>query len=196
MTQSELFVLADRALNGVVAQVRDDQWAMTMPATFFTRATDHPPTLREVLNYHAYDDAWVPDMLAGRTMDEVGRDHHRGDLLGDDPKARFAEIVDAACAAALALDDLDRTIHCSFGDFPARGYLWQVTSFRAFRTHDIARVLGLDPTLPADLVRALWDEFLPRAGEMRTLGVFREPVPVPDDAPLQDRLIALTGRQP
>jgi uncharacterized protein (TIGR03086 family) len=196
MTQQELFVLADRALNGVVAQVRDDQWAMTMPATFFTRATDHPPTLREVINYHAYDDAWVPDMLAGRTMDEVGRDRYRGDLLGDEPGTRFAEIVEAACAAALALDSLDRTVHCSFGDFPARGYLWQVTSFRAFRTHDISRVLGLDPSLPADLVRGLWDEFLPRAAEMRTIGVFREPVPVPDDAPLQDRLIALTGRQP
>jgi uncharacterized protein (TIGR03086 family) len=196
MTEPELFVLADRALNGVVAQVRDDQWTMTMPETFFTRPTDHPLTLREVIGYHAYDDAWVPDMLAGRTMDEVGRERHRGDLLGDDPKARFAEIVEAACAAALALDDLGRTVHCSFGDFPARGYLWQVTSFRAFRTHDFARLLGLDPTLPAELVRGLWDEFLPRAGEMRTIGVFREPVPVPDDAPLQDRLIALTGRQP
>jgi hypothetical protein len=31
---------------------------------------------------------------------------------------------------------------------------------------------------------------------MRQIGVFRQPVPVPDDAPLQDRLIALTGRQP
>ena len=196
MTESELFVLADRALNGVVGQVRDDQWAMEMPETFFTRAVDHRPTLREVLNYHAYDDAWVPDMLAGRTMDEAGRDRFRGDLLGEDPKARFAEIVERACDAARALDDPDRTVHCSFGDFPARGYLWQVIGFRAFRTHDIARVLGVDPTLPAELVQALWDQYLPRAEEMRRIGVFRQPVPVPDDAPLQDRLMALTGRQP
>jgi len=196
MTESELFVLADQALNGVVAQVRDDQWAMEMPDSFFTRAVDHRPTLREVLDYHAYDDAWVPDMLAGRTMYEAGPERFKGDLLGDDPKARFAEIVERASAAAQALDDLDRTVHCSFGDFTARAYLWQVTSFRAFRTHDIARVIGVDPTLPPDLVQALWDEFLPRADDMRAIGVFRQPVPVPDDAPLQDRLIALTGRQP
>jgi len=189
-------VLADRALDGVIAQVRDDQWAMEMPEGFFTRATDHRPVLREVVNYHAYDDAWVPDMLAGRTMDEVGRERFRGDLLGDDPKGSFAAIVERACAAALALEDLDRTVHCSFGDFPARGYLWQVTSFRAFRTHDLARVLGVDPTLPPDLVQGLWDEFVPRAEEMRRIGVFRQPVPVPDDAPLQDRLVALTGRRP
>jgi uncharacterized protein (TIGR03086 family) len=197
VTEPELFVLADRALNGVVARVRDDQWAMEMPESFFTRAVDHRPTLREVLDYHAYDDAWVPDMLAGRTMDEVGRERFKqGDLLEDDPKARFAEIVERACAAALALDDLDRTVHSSFGDFPARAYLWQVISFRAFRAHELARVLGLDPTLPAELVQGLWDEFLPRAEQMRQIGVFRQPAPVPDDAPLQDRLIALTGRQP
>ncbi|TMC10177.1 MAG: TIGR03086 family protein [Chloroflexi bacterium] len=196
MRQTELFVQADRALDGVVAQVRDDQWQMEMPESFFTRSVDRRPTLREILNYHAYDDAWVPDMLAGRTMDEVGRDLHRGDLLADDPRARFAEIDERACAAALAVEDLDFVVHASFGDFPARGYLWQVTSFRAFRAHELARILGLDPTLPAGLVQALWDEFLPRAEEMRGLGVFREPVPVPDDAPLQDRLIALTGRQP
>lgn len=196
MTEPELFVLADRALNRVVQQVREDQWSMEMPESFFTRAVDRRPLLIEVLEYHAYDDAWVPDMLAGRTMDEVGRDKFRGGLLAGDPKGRFAEIVESACAAAQAADDLDRTVHCSFGDFPARGYLWQVTSFRAFRTHDLARIVGVDPTLPAELVRGLWDEFLPRAGEMRGLGVFREPVPVPDDAPLQDRLIALTGRRP
>jgi hypothetical protein len=196
MRQTELFVQADRALDGVVAQVRDDQWQMEMPESFFTRSVDHRPTLREILSYHAYDDAWVPDMLAGRTMDEVGRDLYRGDLLGDDPKARFAEIVERACAAALAVEDLDFVVHASFGDFPAGGYLWQVTSFRAFRAHELARILGLDPTLPAELVQALWDEFLPRAEEMRGLGVFREPVPLPGDAPLQDRLIALTGRQP
>ena len=48
------------------------------------------PTLREIIGYHAYDDAWVPDMLAGRTMAEVGADAFKGDLLGDDPKAAFA----------------------------------------------------------------------------------------------------------
>src|SRR6516164_4131627 len=125
MEEAEVFVLADRALAEVVAQIQPGQWDMAMPPTFVRRDRDAVPALREVINYHAYDDAWVPDMLAGRTMDEVGRERHRGDLLGDDPGARFAEIVEAACAAAMALDDLDRTVHCSFGDFPARGYLWQ-----------------------------------------------------------------------
>lgn len=116
MTETEVFVLADRALNAVVAQVNDDQWAMELPPTFMTRRTDHTPTLREIINYHAYDDAWVPDMLDGRTMAEAGLDKFKGDLLGDDPKGNFATIVEKACAAASELDDLDRIVHCSFDE--------------------------------------------------------------------------------
>src|SRR5918911_2982873 len=119
MREPEVFVLADRALNRVVAQIKDEQWSMRMPPTFLTRRSDQPPTLRETINYHAYDDAWVPDMLAGRTMAEVGQDAFKGDLLGDNPKGNFAAIVDKACAAARGLDglSLDRVVHCSFGDY-------------------------------------------------------------------------------
>jgi uncharacterized protein (TIGR03086 family) len=198
MREQDVFIKADQALNRVVEQIRDDQWDMTMPADFATRAVDHPITLREVINYHAYDDAWVPDMLAGRTMDEVGIDKHKGDLLGDDPKGTFARIVAAACAAAESLSDaeLDRTVHCSFGDFSAREYFWQITTFRGLRANDIAKAIGVNPTLPADLIQGMWDQITPHAEEWRKIGVFGPAVPVPDDAPLQSRLLGLTGRKP
>ena len=78
MNEAEVFVLADRALAGVVARIRPDQWDMAMPPDFARRSADGPPpTLRSIVNYHAYDDAWVPDMLAGRTMEEAGADEVR-----------------------------------------------------------------------------------------------------------------------
>jgi uncharacterized protein (TIGR03086 family) len=194
MSEPDVFVLADQALNNVVARIKDDQWQMQMPPSFARRDTQHTPTLREIINYHAYDDAWVPDMLAGRTMDEAGKDNFAGDLLADDPKANFAAIVEKACAAARALDDLDRVVHCSFGDFAAREYLWQINSFRALRAHDIAQVIGVDPALPAELVQGVWDEISPHADEWRKYGVFPAAVPVPDTAPLLDRLLGITGR--
>jgi uncharacterized protein (TIGR03086 family) len=195
-TEPEVFVLADQALNRVVSQIKDEQWDMEMPDSFPRRQTDRRPTLHEVINYHAYDDAWVPDMLAGRTMDEVGKDKFKGDLLGDDPMKSFAAIVEKACAASRRLDDLDRTVHTSFGDFPAREYFWQTNYFRGLRANDIARVIGADPTLPDDLVEGLWEELSPIAESMRAIGVYPPAVPVPDDAPLQDRLLGLTGRRP
>ena len=196
MNEPEVFVRADETLNRVISQIRDDQWNMEMPESFAMRNRDHLPTLREIVNYHAYDDAWVPDMLAGRTMDEAGSDKFDGDLLGDDPKGSFAAIVERASAAARALDDLDRVVHLSFGDYTAREYFWQINGFRALRAHDIAQVIGTDTKLPDDLVQGVWDETSPHADEWRALGVFPAAVPVPESASLQDRLLGLTGRQP
>ena len=87
-------------------------------------------------------------------------------------------------------------MHCSFGDFSARDYLTQTTMFRGLRARDIARVIGVEPNLPDDLVQGIWDEISPHAEEWREIGVFARAVPVPDDAPLLDRLLGLTGRDP
>ncbi len=197
MREQDVFVLADQSLSRVVEQITDDQWDMVMPDEFpMSAAVDRVVTLREVIGYHAYDDAWVPDMLAGRTMAEVGEDAFRGDLLGGTPVEAFAAIVGKACAAARATSDLSHTVHCSFGDYTAQQYLWQVNGFRGLRVHDIAKVLGLDPTLPPELVEGLWEEIAPNAEEWRSYGIFGPAVAVPADASLQDRLLGITGRQP
>lgn len=196
LSEQEVFVLADQTLQNVIEQIKDDQWEMKMPEWFQKNAKQGDITLRQIIGYHAYDDAWVPDMLAGKTMDEAGKSKFDGDLLGEDPKANSAALVDKACAAAKEFDDLDRPVHCSFGDFPAQAYLWQVNSFRGLRAHDIAKVIGVDSTLPHDLVQGLWDELSPHAEEWRAIGVYGPKVEVPEDADLQDKLLGLTGRQP
>lgn len=196
MTEPEVFVLADRTLDAVIAQIGEDQWDAPVPEDFLRRRGGPTPTLRDIVNYHAYDDAWVPDTLSGATMDEAGRDKFDGDLLGEKPKAAFAAIVERACEAAEGCTDLDRTVHLSFGDFTAREYFWQINQFRALRAHDIARVIGADTTLPRALVEGVWEEISPHAEEWRAIGVFGPAVPVRDDAPLQDRLLGLTGRSP
>ena len=194
MAEPEVFELADRALARVVAQIAPDQWEIILPASFTTRVRPEPPSLRTLVNYHAYDDSWVPDMLAGLTMDEAGSDKFDGDLLGADPVASFEAIVDRACAAAAAVTDLDAVAHLSFGDYPVREYFWQINQFRALRAHDIARVIGVDAGLPDQLVQGLWDELTPHAEEWRTIGVFPAAMPVPEDAPLLDQLLGLTVR--
>jgi uncharacterized protein (TIGR03086 family) len=196
MAEPDVFQLADRALARVVAQIAPDQWEMVLPASFTTRARPEPPSLRALINYHAYDDAWVPAMLAGLTMDEAGADQFDGDLLREDPSASFDAIVDRACAAAAAVTDLDAVAHLSFGDYSVREYFWQINQFRALRAYDIAREIGVDPDLPDELVQGLWDELTPNAEEWRTIGVFPAAAPVPDDAPLLHRLLGLTGRSP
>jgi hypothetical protein len=92
--------------------------------------------------------------------------------------------------------DFDAVAHLSFGDYTVREYFWQINSFRGLRAHDIARAIGVEPGLSAELVQGIWDEVSPHAEEWRTIGVFPAAVPVPEDAPLLDRLLGLTGRDP
>jgi hypothetical protein len=96
----------------------------------------------------------------------------------------------------LSASDLDAVAHLSFGDYPVREYFWQINSFRALRAHDIAKALGLEVDVEPELIQGVWDEVSPHAEEWRTIGVFPAAVPVPEEAPLLDRLLGLTGRQP
>jgi hypothetical protein len=45
-------------------------------------------------------------------------------------------------------------------------------------------------------VQGIWDEISPHAEEWRAIGVFPAAVPVPDSAPLLNRLLGITGRPP
>lgn len=194
MSEQQVFIVAEKALAGVIDQVPDERWDEMRPSWFET-GRQGDVSLREIVNYHAYDSAWVPDVLAGRTIADVG-DAYDGDLLGADPRAGYRRWSERAVDAAAGFEDLDRTVHLSYGDFPAREYLKHITSFRCFRAYDIARWIGAATVLPDELVRGMWEELLPDVESWRAMGVFGPAVPVPEDAPLQDRLLGLVGRDP
>ena len=194
MSEQHVFILSEQALAHVIDQIRDDQWDEKKPEWFQTGGQGDA-SLREIVNYHAYDSAWVPDVLAGKTSAEVG-DAYSGDLLGTDPKGSYRKYSQRASAAARQFNDLDTIVHLSYVDFPAREYFTHITSFRGFRAYDIAKWIGAGTQLPEDLVQGLWDEVVPEVEAWRQIGVYGPAVPVPDDAPLQDRLLGLVGRDP
>lgn len=202
MNEIETFVSADRTLERVVGRIADDQWDLRPPPDFPT-ADDRPYTLRQILDYQAYDEAWIPTMMAGVSIDDAGADRFGdpidNDLLGAAPKERFSELVQQAVDAVRSLDESDldeRTVHYSYGDYSAREALRHAILFRVMRAHDIARAIGTSHDLPDDLVQATWDIVEPNAEQWRQMGVFGPAVEVPADAPLQDRLLGLTGRRP
>ena len=63
---------------------------------------------------------------------------------------------------------------------------------------DIARATGLSEleAIPDDEVQRLDDRLRPLGDTLRMPGVFGPEVPVPDDAPAQDRLLGFLGRHP
>lgn len=194
MDVRQVFLSADQALSGVIGKIKPNQWEITMPAWFQTGRTDTNPTLRDIVNYHAYDEAWVPDTLAGATIEGVGKKYD-GDLLGTNPASAYAHLAELA-AAAVGASDLDAFVHLTYGDFPVREYLRHIISFRGFRAYDIARLIGAQTALPDELVSGMWELLSPDMDEWRKLGVYPPAVTVPPASSLQDRLIAASGRDP
>jgi hypothetical protein len=187
--QKELFLQADAALRSVLDRITPDQFTISVPAEW-SRAQD--PVLRDIIAAHAYDEAWVPDVLAGRTAEEVG-DRYAGDLLGDDPIGSYDRLNDRATEAVKSDLDPEKTVHLSYGDFPLAEYLQHVSVYRGFMAWCIANFIGLDYHLPASLVDQLWEQILPQVDYWREMGVFGPEVEVPADADRETQLLGKTG---
>jgi hypothetical protein len=193
--EAEVFQLADQAAVHAFKLVGPEDMDSVLPPLFDMPGADQPLPLRQVLTHAAYDEAWIPDMLAGRTMEEVGRDTYDGDLLGDDPHGSIARIAERARAAAGRVTDRDAVVHCAYGDVPVWDYFWQLNVARTLAAHDIARHLGAESPVSEELAKAMWEGTAPAADTWRSFGIYREEVAVPDGASWRARYLGLTGRQ-
>ena len=161
-------------------------WAQPTPCTDWS--------VRDLVRHLVYEELWAPPLLAGATVAEIG-DRFEGDILGEDPQVAWKEAANASLAAATE-DSLGRTVHLSFGDFPGREYLGQLTADHVIHAWDLARGIGADERLAPDLVQFVYDFMVPQAAQWAAAGVFAPAVSVPDDADVQTKLLALTGRTP
>lgn len=192
MSASELFLLANQTLQDIVKIVKTEDLGKVMPPDLTWRPNQ---TVRSVLNLYAYENKCVPQVLAGEKGLQNNTDF-KDDLLGDDPQASFSKYHQLAQDAVKHLADLEKIVHISYGDFPAKQYLSDITIQRGIGAYDLAKFLGQDATLPEELVKGLWEIIVPIADQLREYGVFQAEVKIPEDSPLQDKLIALTGRTP
>jgi uncharacterized protein (TIGR03086 family) len=152
-------------------------------------------TVRDLVNHIVVEQLWVPDVLAGRTIAEVG-DKFDGDQLGDDPHHAWRAAMDAARAAWLLPGAVERTVHLSYGDESAEEYGWQMVTDLAVHGWDLATALGADAGIPDELAARLLAYIEPQLSKWSGSSMFADPVPVPDDAEPPVKLVALLGRQP
>jgi uncharacterized protein (TIGR03086 family) len=61
---------------------------------------------------------------------------------------------------------------------------------------DLARATGQDATMPEDLAAAALAIIDGQLTDQRRKNAFKPAIAVPDDAPIQDKLLGYTGRQP
>ena len=185
---SELIDQFKRATDGFnrhVHAVRDDQWHDPTPDTEWD--------VRMLVNHVAVEQLWVPPLCGGATVADIG-DRLDGDQLGHDPVAVWDAALHDSFAAFAAPGALDSSVALSSGEKPTAEYCWEMTVDALIHSWDLARGIGADEMLDGELVELVYEKILPIAEHLHETGMFAPPVPVPDDAPLQTKLLALFGR--
>lgn len=178
---------AVRTFSSTVTKIQFSEWDASTPASQWN--------VRELVNHVTSEALWIPDILLGRTIADVG-DKYDGDVLGEDPKSSWEQAAILAEEAISKLDNVEMVVHLSFGDTAAKTYLEQMTIEHAIHSWDLACAIGAEIQLDEDLVKAVWPIFQRQAEDWRKFGVIGKAVQIQAGASLQDKLIALSGRQP
>jgi uncharacterized protein (TIGR03086 family) len=186
---SELQELFRRAVDGFgrrVHAVAAHQWHDATPCDDWD--------VRVLVNHVAVEQLWVPPLASGSTVADIG-DRLDGDRLGDDPLAAWDAAVEASLRAFEAPGALDGTVLLSSGERPMSEYCWEMTTDALIHSWDLARGIGADEALDPEVSQLVYDRTRPMAEQLQETGMFKPPVPVPDDAPLPTKLLALFGRR-
>lgn len=144
---------------------------------------------RDVVGHLA---TWFPGFLAAGGVALVA-----GPSADDDPVAAWEHHA-TAVQALLDGDGATRDFtHPHVGTMPlAQAIDRFYTSDVFMHTWDLARATGQDDTLDPDECAALLAGMEPMEQVLRDSGQYGRRVDVPDDAPVQDRLIGFIGRDP
>src|SRR5690606_26553207 len=105
-------------------------------------------------------------LIGGKTVAEIG-DALDGDQLGADPVATWDAAVAASIAAFAAPGVLDATVELSSGTRPTAEYCWEMTTDALIHSWDLARAIGADETLDAELSQLVYERTLPYAEQLQ-----------------------------
>jgi uncharacterized protein (TIGR03086 family) len=173
----------------LVAGVRPEQWHDGTPCSEWD--------VRALVHHLLYEQRWVPPLLEGQTVEQVG-DQFEGDLMGDDASSwpsLLASSIDEAHALIAQPGSLRRTVHLSFGDTPGEEYVRQLTADLAVHGWDLARATSQDDTIDPEAVALLLPWVEANVELLAGSGMFGSPIEADPDDPDQVRLLRMLGRR-
>jgi uncharacterized protein (TIGR03086 family) len=182
----------DRASNGfasVLAQVTDSQWG--------DPTGNDGQDVGALVDHVIGGDRMATVILEGGSREEgiaqFARSANDADRL-----TAFAQSSRDLAAAFRTPGALDRIVAHPALDMPGAQLLGFRLAEYALHGWDLARAIGADDTIDPDVVQVVWDFSAPLAGIMAGSGMFGQGASgsVGEDAPLQDRLLDISGRRP
>lgn len=186
MEADEFYTEAIAQSSKVLKQVKLEQFDLPTP--------DSEWTVRDLCAHMLHDLLWVPDVLDGKTMDEDG-EPHSGSLFEaeTDLMITWERAVAATEEAFESYYQPDLTVHLSSGDRNVADYLLEAATDQLIHAWDLGQAIGFEENFKPEVAQRLYEYFQDR--DLASTGQFAPPVSVPDDADLQTKVLALTGRK-
>lgn len=178
--------LIPNALNRIEARVHavdGRRWNDSTPCTEWT--------VRDLVNHLVAEHLWVPHMLAGEPLEQVG-DRYDGDVVGSDPVHAWDEAAERSLAAWKSTD-LSGTARFSFGEAPLTMYADQILVDLTVHEWDLARGCGQPERLDPAAVDHSLAYARANAERMASLGIIAAPVRTTSTDPAV-QLLSLLGR--
>jgi uncharacterized protein (TIGR03086 family) len=151
-------------------------------------------------------ESWDVDDLIGHVVDDLHRFTARAagsenggpadQSTSDDWVGTYREAADGLLSAWQRDGALDRTVKLPFGDVPATWFVGQQLADLLVHGWDLAKATGQATDLDPELGEAALDWGRENLRPEFRGKEFGPEVPVPDEAPLYDRLAAFFGRDP
>ena len=181
------YIKALYGLDHVMRAIPADAWDRPSTCSDWTvrELAGHASGVVEMVGAQARGDAPAPDNAS-----------RSGDGVGADPYASWYAIRDSTIESLDQQGVLTRIAQTPFGAMPIDAFIGFIAADALIHTWDMARSVGGDERLDADLVERALAALEPMAATLAKSGAFREPVAVAADADAQTRLLGMTGRTP
>ena len=166
-----------------VHEIDGHRWNDSTPCTEWT--------VRDLVNHLVSEHLWVPHLLGGESLEQVG-DRYDGDMVGADPVHAWDEAAERSLAAWKDTD-LSGTAQFSFGEAPLTVYADQILVDLTVHEWDLARGSGQPESLDPVAVNHSLAYARANIERVAGLGIFAAPVPTTSTDPAV-QLLSLLGR--
>ena len=184
MDPRKLYVYALDEATKIVRQVEAEQMDLPTPDTEWT--------VHDLLQHITYELAWTADIVAGKTVAEVG-DKYEGELLNGNVLDAW-EHYEAITRTAVESCDMHGIAHLSYSDKTISEYLLEAGNDQLIHAWDLGQAIGVSVDFDEQVAQTLYEQALARREELLESGLFKAPVEVEESAITQTKLLAMLGR--
>ena len=181
--------MLDRAVkttHPVVAGISKDQLSGDTPCTEWT--------VRDLLNHLIGSYEAVASGAAGEVLDPNATDYTATDHV-----AAFEAAAERARDALSAPGALEKKFAMPWGETPGQAVLGLTIADTAVHGWDLARATNQGIAIEDDVAETVYGmttSMMEPRGKFPRGTSFAPPVEIPDDAPIQDKMLAYLGREP